>query len=307
MIQLVAKSFITQKAAENREDCQDAFCQNEGMARYAVADGATQSFFPKEWAELLVGHFCEASVSFPTRKSWRSWIEPVQVRWYAQVKRTVEEHDKFYLNNRFKFKQPAASTFIGLEFDKAQAKWEAMIVGDSCLFHLDARGFRSYEIERSADFTNRPRVFASYDKDNHSEPSFVKCNATPGDTLILATDALAQWILQQEEAGKRDEVLSELKKIEDQHQFREFINRVRTDEDFPLVNDDVTLMIISVEKDKTQACDKIPEECSPVNTTRPPPELPPVLLWMMVAVFFGLPLLCYICYKCWLRFFFDRD
>ena len=129
-----------------------------------------------------------------------------------------------------------------------------MIVGDSCLFHLNARGFRSYEIERSADFTNRPRVFASYDKDNHSEPSFVKCDATPGDTIILATDALAQWILQREEAGKRDEALSELKKIGDKNQFREFIDRLRTDEYAPLVNDDVTLMIITVDRgSKTEA------------------------------------------------------
>lgn len=278
MIQLTAKSFITHKVAECLKDCQDACCQNEEMARYAVADGVTQSFFSKEWAELLVEHFCEASVSYPSRNNWRSWIEPVQERWYAQVKRAVEEHDKFYLNNRFNFKQPAASTFIGLEFDRAQAKWQAMIVGDSCLFHLNACGFRSYEIERSADFTNRPRVFASYDKDNHSEPSFVKCDATPGDTLILATDALAQWILQREEAGKRDETLSELKKIGDKNQFREFIDRVRTDEYAPLVNDDVTLMIISVEKDKTQARHQIPAECSSVNTTRPQSECPPVLL-----------------------------
>ena len=180
-------------------------------------------------------------------------MRPVQEKWYERVARTVEERDVFFLNNPFNLRQPAASTFIGLEFDRVQAKWQAMIVGDSCLFHLSAREFRSYIIERSADFTNRLRAFASYDTDNHTEPSFVECDTIPGDTLILATDALAKWILQHEEAGRRDEVLGELKEIEDENQFHEFVHRARTDEYIRLVNDDVTLMIISVEEDELQA------------------------------------------------------
>ena len=68
MIKLTSKSFITHKKAESQDDCQDAWCENEELGRYAVADGATRSFFPKEWAELLVEHFCEVARSVSKRR-----------------------------------------------------------------------------------------------------------------------------------------------------------------------------------------------------------------------------------------------
>ena len=62
MLKLIANGFSTHKAAETPDDCQDAWDINEGTARYAVADGATRSLFPKQWAELLVNRFCEKNV-----------------------------------------------------------------------------------------------------------------------------------------------------------------------------------------------------------------------------------------------------
>ncbi len=247
-IKLAVKSFITHKKAESREDCQDAFFQNEKMARYAVADGATRSFCAKEWAELLVEHFCEESIPYPTTHSWQSWLNPIQEKWYMRVARKVRERPLYFLVNPFTSKEPAASTFIGLEFDKTEASWKAMIVGDSCVFQIGNCRFKSYLINKSTDFTSYPAFLASYEKDNHSEPSFVKGCASHGDTLILATDALAHWILRHKEAGRRDEALNELKMIEDENQFHEFVDRARSDEAIRLVNDDVTLMILSVEQ-----------------------------------------------------------
>ena len=102
-------------------------------------------------------------------------------------------------------------------------------------------------IAKSADFTSRPDAFASYEKDNHFEPSFREGDAKHGDTFILATDALAKWVLEHEEAGRGDETIGKLKQIENDNQFGEFVNFERSDDDIRLVNDDVTLMIISVE------------------------------------------------------------
>ena len=64
MIRLTANSFIIQKEAENPADCQDACDQNDEKGRYAIADGVTRSFFPKEWATLLVEHFCESMLIY---------------------------------------------------------------------------------------------------------------------------------------------------------------------------------------------------------------------------------------------------
>ena len=97
------------------------------------------------------------------------------------------------------------------------------------------------------DFTSRPEVFASYEMDNHCEPDFVSDDAEPGDTFILATDALAKWILEHEELDRCEKAIGQFKQLQTVNQFQEFVDCARTNEDIPLVNDDVTLMIISVE------------------------------------------------------------
>ena len=248
MIKLTASSFITHKEAETLADCQDAWDLNDEKGRYAIADGATRSFFPKEWATLLVKHFCESADLSLVKTAWRDWIGPIQQKWYEQVEEKVKERNLFYLTNSFNAKESAVSTFIGIEFNKDNGAWRAMIVGDSCLFHKSDSGFKSYLIENSADFTNRPEVFASFAKDNHSEPSFESGHAKPGDILILATDALAKWILEHKEAGKLDAALNTLKAVETDEQFHQFVHKARHDEVIRLVNDDVTLMLISVEE-----------------------------------------------------------
>ena len=307
MIKLIAKSFITQKKAESRDDCQDARHQNdpnEKVRRYAVADGATRSFFPKKWAELLVEYFCESSVPYPTIDNWKAWIKPIQEEWLAQISARVKKRPLFYLVNSLNSKEAATSTFIGLEFDRVQGRWKAMIIGDSCLFHIGACGFRSYMIDKTADFTSRPEVFASYEKDNRWEPDFVADDANPGDTFVLATDALAKWILEHKEEGRYDETLSKLNQIVNEEQFYEFVDCARTDEDIRLVNDDVSLTIISVEEDEVQGNPQVTAECLLAEPPRSQSEWSPILFWTMVAVFFGLPILCYMC---WLLFFTDKD
>ena len=246
MIRLTASSFIIHKEAENPEDCQDACAQNDEKGRYAIADGVTRSFFPKEWATLLVEHFCESINLSSVRTDWKDWIGPIQQKWYEQIKEKVSERNLFYLTNPFNAKKSAASTFIGIKFNKDNGEWEAMIVGDSCLFHKSDFGFESYLIENSAGFTNRPEVFASFDKDNHFEPKFIGGDTKPGDTFILATDALAKWILEHKETGKLDAALDKLKAVETEEKFCQFVHEARHDAAIRLVNDDVTFMLISV-------------------------------------------------------------
>ena len=159
-------------------------------------------------------------------------------------------------------------------------------------------------IEESVDFTSRPEVFASYEMDNHYEPDFVSDDAKPGDTFILATDALAKWILEHEELVRCEKAIGQLKQIQTDNQFQEFVDSSRVDEDITLVNDDVTLMIISVEKDDAQASHQETAECPSVETSELQPEWPPILFWTMIVVFFGLPILFYLC---WLLFFSDKD
>ena len=244
---LKVASFIIHKKAESIDDCQDAIKVNEADSRYAVADGATLSFFPKQWAKLLVEHFCDMSNLSLDAENWKQWLVPIQEAWYKQVEERVRERDQFYLTNSFNAREPAVSTFVGLEVEKPKREWRAVVVGDSCLFHKNSSGFKSYRLEKSEDFTDQPEAFASYAEWNHHDPEFIKGELQSGDVFILATDALAKWILEHKESGNLEEVLNRLGQIEDPEQFNLFVDQAR-DEDIRLDNDDVALLLISVEE-----------------------------------------------------------
>lgn len=286
MIRLAASSFIIHKEAESLEDCQDACAQHDEKRRYAVADGVTHSFFPKEWAALLVEHFCENTDLSSVKTDWRDWLAPIQQKWYEQVEEKVRERNLFYLTNPFNAKESAASTFIGIKFSEDNTGWEAVILGDSCLFHKTDSEFKSYLIENSVGFTDRPEFFASFAKDNHSEPKFRHGKANPDDTFILATDALAKWILEHKEVGKLDTALDRLKAVKTDEQFCQFVHEARHDEAIRLVNDDVTLMLISVEDNQGPKETKleVPLQTQPQEPTKQQQDLlSSVLFWGIFA------------------------
>lgn len=261
MIKLKAKSFITHKKSETLDNCQDACAatcilnqeqdQEQNIEYYAVADGATRSFYPKQWAELLVKNFCEGTESVLAADNLEEWLCPIQNAWYEQIKKRVNEQNKYFLTNRFNAKESAVSTFIGLEINKSNEDWKAIIIGDSCLFHNSDTAFKSYLKENSADFTNRPDAFASFPKDNPigCPPEFISGKTKSGDTFILATDALAKWIVQHKEKNKLPEVLTQLNGLETDEQFYDFVDEARQNAETPLDNDDVTLILISVESE----------------------------------------------------------
>ena len=302
MIGLTATSFIIHKEAESLDDCQDACAQNDEKGRYAIADGVTRSFFPKEWATLLVEDFCKSINLSSAKTDWQGWMVPIQQKWYERVEEKVSERNLFFLTNSFNSQESAVSTFIGIEFNKDNDTWEAMIVGDSCLFHKSDSGFKSYLIENSADFTNYPEVFASFAKDNHSEPKFIRGNANPGDTFILATDALAKWILEHKEIEKLDAALDRLKAMETDEKFYQFVHEARHDEAICLVNDDVTLVLISVREGQEQLNNQGTEQRPSSEDAGFQSKLWTILLLTMVTVFFGFAAFCYM-----LLYLFYRD
>ena len=216
---------------------------------------------------------------------------PIQEEWYKRVEERVKTRNQFYLTNSFNAREPAVATFIGLEIDKVEGKWQAIIIGDSCLFHKSHSGFKSYLIEKSEDFTNHPEAFASFPERNYYNPKFVGGEIQFGDMFILATDALAKWIVQHEEADQVEEALDQLKRIKTNEQFYSFVDLARDNENIRLVNDDVTLMLISIEETEPSETEEDPEKLSleiqtsedvgsPVNDLE-------FVLWIILAGIFG--------------------
>ena len=109
----------TQKEKENLSDCQDYLETNTEKNCFAIADGASQSFYPSIWAELLVKHFCQDPNI--NQNNWNDWLQPIQEKWFQEVEQRVikakDENRPIWVTsqNRFNFREPATSTFIGLQ------------------------------------------------------------------------------------------------------------------------------------------------------------------------------------------------
>lgn len=242
----------THKENESITDCQDCFQINEAENCFAIADGASQSFYPNIWAQMLVNKFCQDPEI--NQQNWQTWLAPIQDQWLLEVQKRVtkaetEKRPVWVTNkNRLNFRDAATSTFIGLQFLDDQVK--VSIVGDSCLFILKGNELKkTYLLKSSKDFNDRSAYFASYPKDNQYEPSFFDIPLDSKKSqdcfyFILATDALSEYIFKCREQEKK--IFNTLLKISSQGEFENFVAQVRNADNIRMKNDDVTLISLSL-------------------------------------------------------------
>ena len=246
-------SHRTHKEMETISGCQDNFSYNEAKNCFAIADGATQSFYSSIWSKLLVDYFCGNPEI--DKNNWQKWLKPIQKEWLervtAELKTAKSGNNPAWIEieNRLNRFESATSTFIGLQFLENQAK--VSIVGDSCLFIFQGdKLIKTYLLQKSADFNNRPGYFGSYPKNNNDyKPEFLDIELKykqPSDKLyfVLATDALAEYIFKYTEQQR--DILTTLLKISSEQEFENFVKYARQDDTIKMKNDDVTLMILEV-------------------------------------------------------------
>ncbi|MCA2508250.1 MAG: protein phosphatase 2C domain-containing protein [Microcystis sp. M54BS1] len=253
-------SHRTHKEMETISGCQDNFSYNEAKNCFAIADGATQSFYSSIWSKLLVDYFCGNPEI--DKNNWQKWLKPIQKEWLervtAELKTAKSGNNPAWIEieNRLNRFESATSTFIGLQFIENQAK--VSIVGDSCLFIFRGNQLiKTYLLEKSTDFNNQPGYFGSRSKNNDHEPEFLDIKLKykqHSDKLyfVLATDALAEYIFKYTE--QRRDILTTLLKINpqqefdinSQQEFENFVTSARHDNTIKMKNDDVTLMILEV-------------------------------------------------------------
>lgn len=170
--------------------------------RVAVADGATESAFARVWGELLVEQyvsaeiaeaeaFCEQLIAW--RKQWAGQAAQRQagLPWYAAAK--AEEG--------------AFATSLGLTLYENQT-WRALAVGDCCLFHYrDDTRVLSWPFTDASAFTNQPALVSSHLAHPLPKVQVLEGTWTSGDRFILATDAIAAYLLG--ESGRSPTLMDE--------------------------------------------------------------------------------------------------
>jgi serine/threonine protein phosphatase PrpC len=168
------------------EENEDSYAVCPETGRFAVADGASTSARPDVWSRLLVDAYVHDAADplapdtlGALRERWWDEVDRPGLPWFAQAK----------------LQSGADASFLGLRVDAAEQLWAATCVGDSCLFHLRHGRVRSVgPVERSGDFVRFAELVNSRPVPT-PEPTTTAGTYRSGDVFVLATDAMAHFLL----------------------------------------------------------------------------------------------------------------
>jgi hypothetical protein len=244
--------FRLPKRGERAEDNEDAADADPARGRFAIADGAAGSSFSALWARMLVEEFVHSPKTQP--RPWADWLPAVQKRWSVAVgHRRSNAPTPWFLADRIQ--QGAFAAFLGVALDEVSTwrggkrkRWRALAIGDSCLFQIrDGKLLSAVPVARAKDFGNTPWLVGSRslpERTVSKQGAIWKGDWQGNDRLWLMTDALAQWFLQQNEAGKKPwkEMDALLWAVDPKAAFTAWIDGLRDKK--RIRNDDVTLLAV---------------------------------------------------------------
>lgn len=184
------RSFLVPKDGHALAECEDAVAGDPTLGRFAIADGAAESYASGDWARRLVEAFIKNGATsnwvVGPSKAWRLEAAGSASSWYAEEKLVGGAH----------------ATFLGVTVDVADGdpSWSAIAAGDACLFLMSRSALlSSFPMHQSSEFSGSPSFVMS----NKNEPTWKEQRGLlcPGDVLMLATDALAKCLFESAEAG----------------------------------------------------------------------------------------------------------
>lgn len=218
------------RSASEYEDAAAASSPERLPLHAAVADGATESAFARRWARILADGWVAQAL-----QDSAGLVQAVP-GWQQQWQRDVSEHageQPWYA--AAKVEQGAFAALLGLAFQPSGA-WHALGLGDCNLFHLrDDAVCDAWPLRDPDAFSHRPALLSSRSGASEPVPATTQGTWTAGDTFLLASDAIAAWLLRVgPSAGRALDAAS-------------FAPRMRqARDDVTLRNDDVTLVRITL-------------------------------------------------------------
>lgn len=198
---LLIRQFISPKSGHGPSECEDAIGINGAKNRFAVADGATEAFDARNWAQRLARRWveidsCLSAADFATwlsgegRSLQESWSR-LKLPWYSEEKARAGSF----------------AAFIGVELEvhKRIIRWRAIALGDCCMVHCrNDVALKKLPISSSQAFSSTPILAPS--NISGQDPTFSRAvedagTMQAGDVLLLFTDAVAAWYLKLLETG----------------------------------------------------------------------------------------------------------
>ena len=183
------------------EDIEDTFTVSLEAGTVAVSDGASESFDSKAWAKLLVKGFVEEPQfsSEWVRNRTDEYMRSFDVSSLSWSRMAAYERGSF-------------ATLLGLQHKAESSVVDLFAIGDTFAAFCDGVEFLdAFPYSRSEEFEERPELLSTKGALNtdFESPEFLlqrhRTWSTAGKqapSVLLMTDALAQWALKSAEDGK---------------------------------------------------------------------------------------------------------
>jgi len=244
---LQLRQLLLPKLDHEASECEDAIAVDTQTCRFAVADGATEAFDARNWAERLAQHWVQRKSTL-TLEEFREWVA-------AEGRELHDSWNGLTLSwySEEKARKGSFAALVGVELDlkNESASWKAIALGDTCLLHCRKGTLvKSLPLKCSESFNSAPVLVAS-DSSLHetSMQSVVTdsgiCQA--GDVLLLLSDAAASWCLQRFE--NKDLDVPEFLSVKSDGELQEFFDTERMAG--RIRNDDLAIVRIEIKRSKS--------------------------------------------------------
>lgn len=243
---LQLRQLLLPKLGQEASECEDAIAVDTQASRFAVADGATEAFDARNWAERLAQHWVHRKSTL-TVEEFREWVAAegrelhdswngLTLSWYSEEK---ARHGSF-----------AALVGVELDFKSDSPSWKAIALGDTCLLHCrNATLLKSLPLDRSENFNTAPVLVASDSSLHETSMQSVVTGSgicQNGDVLLLMSDAAASWCLQRFENQDLD--VEQFLSAKPDEELREFFDTERMAG--RIRNDDLAIVRIEIKRSK---------------------------------------------------------
>ncbi len=240
--ELRIQQVLLPKSGFEASECEDSIGSDEQNCRFAVADGATEAFDARNWAQRLAGNWVRSNTAL-TPEAFHEWVaseglelhscwKQLTLSWYAEEKA----------------RKGSFAAFIGVELDlRTDAPtWTAIALGDACLLHCrNGALIKSLPLSNSASFNSAPILVASdaaIYKNNEQSLLIESGTCEDNDVLFLVSDAAAAWYLERFEQNNFADVFLN----HDSQAAAEFFENERVAG--RIRNDDIAVMRLAIQQ-----------------------------------------------------------
>lgn len=192
-------------ARSSGDASEDAYAVDARVGRVALADGASTAWRAGDWAATLAAAWVDAPPHDPDgtdRSAFVDWLTATQEAFTAED--LSDAQGEWF--TQAAAERGAHAALLGLQLsdlDGERPQWRALAVGDVCVFHVRGEGLlAAVPLDDPAQFTSRPDLISSLPGALGAEPSIAQGELQEGDLLVLASDALAAFLLRLDAAGE---------------------------------------------------------------------------------------------------------